>query len=95
MSPYEIDLMLHFHTSPLKPDVIDSLLLVDTLRRFQQDGLLQPRTMFRSNGEGDSDLEITDKGHAFVMAVLSVPLPRKTWIVERSETRLETVDPLG
>lgn len=75
MSPYEIELLLHFHT---RPDPLatfsDSPLLGETLSRFCHAGLLNQRDGHYTEGPALA---------CWVEAVCAIPAPVQTWSIPK------------
>lgn len=83
MTPYEIDVLLHYHTrSTDHPDYVrNPPVWRPTIQRFVEDGLLSDIPI------DDQCYRITDKGRFYVEEGLcKVPLPEQAWrIPERAD----------
>lgn len=77
MSPYEIGILLWYHCRPTDHEDIQRNPPVwrPTIERFIADELLVTAT-------GDTAYAMTERGHAYVRALCSVPLPEHAWIVK-------------
>jgi hypothetical protein len=83
MAPIHLQPLLEIYCFPMAkdcPHMAHAPMAVDTLIEL---GLVEHRAFDGEAQEGHHTLRITDKGRAFVMAVLETPLPEQRWIVPR------------
>lgn len=83
ISPAALEMLLHYYVTPLKYEFQG--FEADDHDRFEKDGLLQKRNGSLKNEIGDEydPYELTERGHAYIAAILNMPLPVKEvrWIV--------------
>ena len=85
MSPLQIEMLLHFYGrgDDYRDGDYSAPAVQDALSYFGHEGLIQ-----RYEPEGDRDAaitksyELTDRGAAFVVALMRMPLPKQIWICE-------------
>lgn len=79
MTPNEIEVLLHYHTSPSVHPRIDAPAVRGAIEGFLKNGI------FRC-GENDRGLlvkalyETTDKGNALVQMLCNTPYPTQQWV---------------
>jgi hypothetical protein len=80
MTPLQIQMMFHHYVTPVDWD--GPLRLIDTpgFSWLRDSGLLQAKDSIDIEA-GDSLYFITDKGRAYVSALMSMPLPEPCWIL--------------
>lgn len=90
MTPLEIRLLLDVYTSPRAPDEWGRHdIYVETIQAFFASNVLEPGT---KADEGDHGLVLTDRGHAFIDALMCLPLPVAVWqIVHPPVSRVQSL----
>jgi hypothetical protein len=89
MTPYELDLLLGYYTSP-DPNVRQCSILQETLNQFEADGILESYSLTETEFPGEPDGEyhggvakvgwrVTSKGRAYIEKILSIPYPEQEW----------------
>lgn len=72
MTPLQIEMMLHFHLSPV-PYPRRSAAAEDALQWFREEGLVQePASMEKS-------VSLSNRGRAYVQFLIAMPLPAASW----------------
>lgn len=82
MSPLQIRIALHHYYTPIAWDGETSLESAPGFRWLVDSGLLRLKECMEA---GDSPFEITDKGTAYVHALLAMPLPEQCWRLPGSD----------
>ena len=79
MTPFELDILLHYYSLAGDHEVVRNNPPVwkETRGFFLESGLLMNDT-----GAINCSYCLTDKGHAYIEAILEVPLPVAKWIVD-------------
>ena len=75
MTPLEIRLLLHIHTTPA-PIETPTKIYVETLDHFQAIGLI---TMDEVVEPGQHPYRLTERGQVYIDALMSLPLPVAYW----------------
>lgn len=78
MTPLKIEMLLHWYTTDTDPDIEGSA-QHQAWTAFLEDMLIQSRLI---GDTAPAEYKLTARGRAYVEALLSVPLPKKTWVVE-------------
>lgn len=74
MTPYEIDILLHYHCRA-GDYPHDAPILRDTMECFMAQGLIA------ENPLAEARYEMTDRGHAYCQALQRVGLPESRWVM--------------
>ena len=87
MTPLEIDILLHYYTTPV--DYRDGDFSAPAVRKavdeFVADGLLRP-TKQKSGGIGPLSYETTERAQVFLQALCALPLPELRWVMPTKTT---------
>lgn len=76
MTPYEIEIMLHYHTTPNDhPDMGRN----PPVWKPTIDGLMEKGLLLRTDRQGRSCYLATERGQVYVMALCDYPLPERAW----------------
>lgn len=78
MTPAKLKILLHYYATPSDHAAINGSCF--PFRELVEDGLLKNSTDTKVRF-----YEITDRGNVYVGAVLKVPLPKQTWVVDYSD----------
>ncbi len=83
MTPYEIDLILWYYSrAEDHPDVKrDPPIFQPTMRAFLHDELLRYLAETERHQKHPMSYEITERGQAYVEALMRVPLPVQRWVM--------------
>ena len=78
MTPLEIEIILHYYTRPgdYRNGDFSAPAVKNAIDWFCQTGMLELKEI---STKGDYDL--TDRGQAYVDALMALPLPEKRWIM--------------
>ncbi len=78
MTPYEIDILMHYYTRPTDHSGIHdgNQLWRDTMADFLTLGLLDP------NGN-DTAYVLGERGRVFIEAIIALPLPERLWVMPK------------
>lgn len=79
-SPLEIQILLHYHYSPVDyPNRSEAFYM--SMRRFEEAGLF---TCDLTKGGEDQQMYIPDREalEMYVKALLNVPAPKRKWVIE-------------
>ena len=76
MTPYEIKLLIHFHTTPAMPDSIAAPIYQPTVDSFIENGLIE---------EADGLYQTTERGAAHVEQLCTTPWPGQRWVNQAGE----------
>ena len=85
MVPYEIDILLWYHTrAEDHPDLYRRPpIWPETIRRFVDEGLLWCSTEDeRNHPTHPMAYQMLPRGNAYCDALQAVPLPRSTWVID-------------
>ena len=81
ITPLHLSILIHYHVSPV-PWPAPS----NTAAQYTQDlltiGLLQRR---KERPEGEAIFELTDRGHAHLIQLLTLPVPEHRWVNHRGD----------
>jgi hypothetical protein len=83
MTPFEIDVLLHYYTRPTDHEVLqrNPPIWTETRTRFVADGLLEV------SSNRCTAFKITDRGRAYVEALQRVPLPIQKWVQPEADAQ--------
>jgi hypothetical protein len=89
MTPFELGIMLHYYAQVGDPEAMrrQPPILGDTLACLEHEQLLRPTADETEAGAEGATYVITERGRAYVDALLSVPLPTRTWRVQFPDPR--------
>ena len=71
MTPYEIRLLIHFHTTPSPYEGSDAPIYQPTIDSFIANGLIE---------ECDGSYQTTDRGAAHIEQLCATPWPIQKWV---------------
>lgn len=74
MSPFELSLLIHIHTTPRAFDQRDTPLRKGTLSAFVIEGIIVP------DSEQENGYVLTELGRAFLSAILSTRIPELAYV---------------
>ena len=74
ITPNHLDVLIHYNSSPSRHEREDAPAVRDAIRQFVEDGILEPARASKSG------FEVTEKGHAWLCAILAVPYPTQAWL---------------
>ena len=74
MTPNDIDVLLHYHVSPILHPSFNAPAVQEATHQFLLDGILE--------STGDS-YTTSDRGKAWIEMILRVPYPRQVWVDEK------------
>ena len=75
MTPNDIDVLLHYHVSPILHPRFGSTAVEEATKHFLRDGILEHA--------GGDYYATTARGRAWVEMILRVPYPRQVWVDEK------------
>ncbi len=76
MTPTDIDVLLHYHLSPVKHPRLGVLAVQDSIELLVDNGLL-----IQKNAP-EKEYNTTTRGSAHIKQLCALPLPTKAWIGE-------------
>lgn len=91
MSPLQIKIVLHHYTTPAAWDGPRRVEDAPGFETLMKNGLLKVKECMEA---GDSQYAITDKGTAYVHALLATPMPEQCWRLPGSDQIIWNPHPL-
>ena len=76
--PMAIEVLLHYHYSPLSHPQIHAPVVKQAIERFVKDGI------FMYDTGKDNQYRLTQKGTAWLNMILNTPYPEQQWIDSRT-----------
>jgi hypothetical protein len=74
-TPNDIDVLLHYHSSPRPHPRVHAPAVQDTINMYLNDGILE-----EAGDPGEECYATTEKGKAFVKIVCSAEYPELKWV---------------
>ena len=84
MTPFEIDILLHYYVSPdrHRVEIDNPPIWRETRQWFLDNDLLRHR---EPTIKSDASYEVTERGKAWIEHVCSLPLPVATWVMPKEQ----------
>lgn len=73
MTPNDIEILIHCHTTPSAHPRIDTPAVKDSLKTMEDQGLI-------SKEDSEGFYRTTDKGAVYMTLLCSVPMPKQAWV---------------
>jgi len=74
ITPNHLDVLLHYNCTPARHEREDAPAVQEAIELFIADGILDCIPASKSG------YRVTEKGHAWLCAILSVPYPTQAWL---------------
>ncbi len=82
-TPNDIEVMLHYYTSPVGHPRIHASAVRDAVERFVNAGLLVHKNDTPTTVNDLNAYEVTKGGRMYVEALCAVPIPTQQWVMPR------------
>ena len=79
-TPCEIDVLLHYYTTPERHEHDTAGAVVSAISRFIKDGMIQ------TDSQSASGYRVTEKGEFFITMLMSTPLPESAFVDPRTRS---------
>lgn len=85
MAPIELEILLNIYYSPVWQKLYKTNILNATVDNLMRLGVIRHRDEWGCEYHREHDLEMTDKGKAWIHLILNVEPPKQAWIDKNGE----------